>query len=199
VKLIDIVLSLISGRIIAFLFEDILKELGINSGLYVFLIVWIFFPLFSLFCLWISYLIGKKFLFIYQIAKFLLVGAVATIIDLKVFEFFNLIISYFVLTSLLFSKGISFLIATLLKYWGNKYWAFLKHEKENIRKEVTQFFFVTVIGMVIDIISFYIFVNIIGPQYGISESFWIKLSVIFAGIVAAFWNFSGYKFWVFKK
>lgn len=198
-KLLDVILALVSGRIIAFLFQDLIKELGINSGLYVFLIVWLFFPLFSLFCLWISYLIGKKFLFIYQIAKFLLVGAVATIVDLKVFELFNLIISYFISVSLLFSKGISFLVATFLKYWGNKHWAFLKHEKENVKKEVTQFFFVTMIGMAIDIIAFYIFVNIIGPQYGVSEAFWVKASVIFAGIVAAFWNFAGYKFWVFKK
>ncbi|OGZ67249.1 MAG: hypothetical protein A3D35_00750 [Candidatus Staskawiczbacteria bacterium RIFCSPHIGHO2_02_FULL_34_9] len=198
-KLIDVILALVSGRIIAFLLQDLLKELGISSGFYVFLIVWLGFPLFSLFCLWISYLIGKKFLFVYQMAKFLLVGAVATIVDLKVFELFYWLISYFISVSLLFPKGISFLIATFLKYWGNKHWAFLKHEKENIKKEVTQFFFVTVIGMVIDIVAFYVFVNIVGPQYGVSETFWVKISVIFAGIVAAVWNFAGYKFWVFKK
>ena len=198
-KFIDIIFALISGRIIAFLLQDILMEWGISSGLYVNLAVWLLFPAFSLFCLWIAYLIGKKFLFVYQIAKFLLVGAVATIIDLKIFELFNWILSYFLLVSLLFSKGLSFLIATALKYVGNKYWAFLKHEKENIKKEITQFFFVTVVGMAIDIIAFYIFVNIIGTQYTISQTLWIKLSVVFAGIVAAVWNFIGYKFWVFKK
>jgi len=195
----DIILALLSGRIIAFLLQDLLKELGINSSFYILLTVWLFFPLFSLFCLWISYLIGKKFLFIYQASKFLLVGAVATVIDLKFFELFNFILSYFILVSLLFSKGISFLVATFLKYWGNKHWSFLQHKKENIKQEVTQFFFVTVVGMAIDITAFYIFVNIMGPQYGISEVFWVKISVVFAGIIAAVWNFLGYKFWVFKK
>ncbi len=195
----DIILALISGRIIAFLLQDFLKELGMSSGFYVSLIVWIGFPLFSLFCLWVAFLIGKKFLFVYQAAKFLLVGAVATVLDLKIFELFYWFISLFIAISILFPKGISFLVATFLKYCGNKHWAFLQHEKENIKKEVTQFFFVTVVGVVIDIISFYIFIKIIGSQYGVSEVLWIKLSVIFSGIVAAAWNFTGYKFLVFKK
>ena len=198
-KVTDAVLALVSGRIIALLMDDFLMEWGIQLGFWQHLIAWILFPFFSLFCLWIAFLIGRKFLFIYQLAKFLLVGAVATIIDLKMYEFLHWSLALLIPVSILMVKGISFLIATVIKFIGNKYWAFLKHEKEDIKKEVMQFFFVTLVGLVIDVISFYYFINITGPQFGVSTVLWVKLSVIFAGIIAAFWNFAGYKFFVFKK
>ena len=198
-KAIDVVFALIFGRIIGFLFGDFLREWGVNIGFYWSLVIWLIFPLFSLLCLWIAYLIGRKFLFIFQSAKFLLIGAVSTVVDLKVFEFLAWLFSLYVPLSSVISKSISFIVATFLKYWGNKYWAFQKHEKEDIYKEVMQFFSITLVGLIIDVASFYYFTKVMGPQFQIPPAIWIKFSVIFAGLVAAVWNFLGYKFFVFKK
>lgn len=201
-KVIDIILALVFGRIIGFLVGDFLRGWGIHINLYWNLVIWLLFPLFSLFCLWLAYLIGKKFLFVFQGAKHLLVGAVATVIDLKVFEFLfwalsnSLSLNGFLSLS---AKTISFFVATFSKFWGNKYWSFQKHEKENMKKEIIQFFVVTLAGLAIDVALFYYFTKIMGAQFGVPNNIWIKFSVIFAGLASAAWNFIGYKFFVFKK
>lgn len=200
-KAVDVIFSLIAGRIVGFLLGDFLKAGNINIGLYHILVLDIIFPLLSLFCLWLAYLIGKKLLFVFQASKFLLVGAVATVIDLKIFEFLVWSSGAFVLLSIkpLFSKSISFIISKFLKYWGNKHWVFQKHEKEGIYKETLQFFSITLIGLIIDVVVFYWLTEITGPQFAVPAAIWIKLSVVFAAITASFWNFWGYKFFVFKK
>ena len=193
-RVIDVILGLICGRIIGFVAGDILREFGISIGFYYSLILWIAFPIISLFFLWTAFLIGRKVLFFYQITKFLLVGAAATVIDLKFFE----LLSWFSVNFII-SKGISFIGATSLKYWGNKHWAFLQHESINMHIEIIKFFAITLIGLFIDVLSFYYFVKIIGPQFSIPVAIWVKFSVIFAALIAALWNFLGYKFLVFKK
>lgn len=202
-KITDVVFSLVAGRLIGLLLSDFLQGWGITTGLYYNIILWIVLPLFSLLCLWIAYVIGKKLLFVFQGAKFLLVGAVGVIIDLKLFEFLLLLFIPFAFVS----KGISFLLATSFKYWGNKYWAFESHQpfdpaqgrQEKLGEEVIQFFYITLVGLIIDVGAFYYFSKVVGPQFAISLPVWTKLSVIFAAIVAALFNFLGYKFLVFKK
>ena len=198
-KVIDIIFALVCGRIVAWLAHDFLKGYGIEIGYYKWLLYFSL-PIFSLACLWLAYLIGKKLLFVFQAAKYILVGIFVTIIDLKLFEFLIWVFSLF-LTAVnpVISKGISFLISTFVKYWGNKHWTFEKTEKEGIRQEIFQFVIVTIIGLVIDVSSFFYFTKIMGPQLGAPEDVWIKLSVIFAALVAAIWNFLGYNFMVFKK
>ena len=198
-KIIDIIFALISGRIIGFVVGDILKGLGISVGLYESLALWVLLPIITLMCLWIARIIGKKVLIVFQSAKFVLVGAVATVFDLKFFELLIWSASFFITLNPLIAKSISFLCSTALKYWGNKYWTFGKYEKENLKKEVLQFFAITVVGLIIDVVAFYYATNILGPQFSIPQAVWIKLSVIFAAIIAALWNFLGYKFFVFRK
>ena len=197
-KVIDIIFALICGRIVAWLAHDFLKGYGIEIGSYKWLLYFAL-PIFSLACLWLAYLIGKKLLFVFQAAKYVLVGIFVTIVDLKLFEFLVWIFLLF-LTAInpIISKGISFLISTYIKYWGNKHWTFEKPEKEGIRQEIFQFVIVTIIGLGIDVGSFFYFTKIMGPQLGATEDVWTKLSVIFAALVAAIWNFLGYKVMVFK-
>lgn len=191
-KVIDIIFALICGRIVAWLTYDFLKGYGIEISSYKWLLYYAL-PIISLACLWLAYLIGKKLLFVFQAAKYFLVGIFVTIIDLKLFEF--LVWIFPTITS----KAISFLISTYIKYWGNKHWVFEKSKKEGIGQEFFQFVIVTVIGLGIDVGSFFYFTKIMGPQFGTPADVWIKLSVIFAALVAVIWNFLGYKFFVFKK
>ena len=198
-KVTDIIFALVFGRIIGFLVGDFLRGWGVAITLGWSLVIWLLLPLVSLFCLWLAYLIGRKLLFVFQSAKFLLVGAAATVVDLKIFELLAWFLALYVPLSSILAKSISFIIATFLKYWGNKHWAFQKHEKENIYKEVIQFFLITLVGLIIDVAAFYYFTKVMGPQFQVPPAIWVKFSVIFAGIVAAAWNFLGYKFFVFKK
>ncbi len=197
-KVTDIIFALISGWMVNWVAFDFLKGYGVDFGLWRWLLSWVL-PIVSLTFLWIAYLASRKLLFVYQGAKHLLVGAFATVIDLEIFELLVWVFSLAAVVSPIFSKGISFLISTSVKYWGNKHWAFGKFEKEELPKEIFQFFIVTVVGLGLDIGSFFYFTKIMGPQFGTPLSVWVELSVILAAIVAALWNFCGYKFLVFKK
>ena len=205
-KSIDIIFAVISGQLIGFLALDFLRHSNIEFTFHYALVLLIFLPVFSVACLYAAFLIGRKLLFVFQAAKHLLVGAGATVIDLKIFEFLGWTLGSVIFFGPITSKGISFLLSTFIKYLGNKYWAFSgfarsgeARQKIESYKEVTQFFMVTVIGLVIDIGFFYYFTKIMGPQFLLTPVIWTKLSVIFAAIIAAIWNFIGYKFLVFKK
>jgi len=198
-KVVDIIFALVCGRLVGFLVGDFLYESGINVGVWGTIVLWIAFPFFALFCLWVAHLVGRKFLFIFQGAKFLLIGAGATVIDLKIFEILAVLLGLIIPLSTIISKTISFLFSTLIKFWGNKYWTFGKHEKDDITAEAIQFFAITIIGLVIDVSFFFFCANILGPQFGTPAIIWLKISVIIAALAAALWNFVGYKFFVFKK
>ncbi|PJA84120.1 MAG: hypothetical protein CO145_02235 [Candidatus Nealsonbacteria bacterium CG_4_9_14_3_um_filter_37_13] len=197
-KKIDIILALVIGEVIAWFFYGILKNLGFEIR-FLGLILVIFFPILALLGIWIAWLLGKKFLWIFQAAKFLLIGALATLVDLGVL---NLLIWISGLAAgLPFSifKGISFIVATCSKYLGDKFWAFEKMEKIGIGKEFNQFFIVTLIGLGINIGAASLIVNVAGPQFGLTEKIWANIGAILAAFVSAVWNFLAYKFIVFKK
>ena len=179
----DIIFALICGLSVSWLANDFF-------GKY----FWIFFivlPILSILGLWISEVIGKKFLFLHQAGKFVLAGTFADVVDIKIFQFLFL----FAPLSIFF-KAVSFLIATVIKYWANKHWAFKKHENGNINREIVQFFLVTLIVLTLDVVSFYYFGRI---RVGLPVKMWQEASIILAALVAAVWNFCGYKFLVFKK
>lgn len=199
VKIIDVIFALVSGYAVGWVARDFLKGYGIEISFLHSLLLHYVLPVVFLFCLWLSRLIGRKFLFVFQASKHLIIGGFATVIDLKLFEFLAWTSSVFFPMAPLFSKAVSFLIATLVKYWGNKHWAFEKFEKEKILKEILQFFIVTIIGLILDVGLFYYFIKIMGVQFAMPAQVWVKLSVILAAIAAAFWNFTAYKFLVFKK
>lgn len=197
-KTINFLFAVIGGGAFAVIINDFLPDYQINIE-YLNWFSLIIFPVISVFCLWIAELIGKKLLFVFQVAKFVLVGILATLIDLK---FFEILILAFAGTSniiLGLSKGISFFIATVAKYSGNKFWAFEKKERGAMAKEFIQFFLITLLGLGVDVGVFLCLVKTIGPQFGVIFAAWVKISVIVAALVAAIWNFSGYKFIVFKK
>lgn len=197
-KRIDIILALITGSGVACLFVWFIKKSGFELGFLIWLIAGIL-PIFALICLWLAYLIGKKFLFVFQLAKFLLIGAFFALIDLTVL---NSLMFYFGITEgvpYLIFVAVSFIIATSLKYLGDKYWAFEKTERNQLGLEFGKFFTITLISAGIQIGIADLVVNRIGVQFGIDPLIWANFGKIAGITVASAWNFLGYKFIVFKK
>jgi len=191
----DVIIAVVVGELVAWYFVLLFGDLTPK-------VVWflpVVFPILSPFCLWLAYLIGKKFLFIFQGAKFLLMGALASLVDFGILNFLILISG--VASGLFYSvfKGISFVLATCGKYAGDKLWAFRKREMNEISKEFFKFFLVTLGGLVINVIVASLVVNKIGPQFGLSETIWANIGAIAAALATVAWNFPGYKFLVFKK
>ncbi len=143
-------------------------------------------------------LIGRRIPIFLQMAKFAAVGALNTLLDLGVLN--GLIFLSGIALGWWYSlfKGISFIIANVNSYFWNKHWTFGSSEKANI-KEFSQFFVVSLIGLGINIGIASLIVNVVGPQGGISPERWANVGALSATVVSLFWNFIGYKVFVFKK
>lgn len=184
----DIIFAAICGLLVSWLAIDFLGKLG-----FIFIII---FPILSVLGLWLTIYIGKRVKFVDEAGRFFLVGAFADVIDIKVFQ-----LLFFFLPFSIFIKAISFLVATLIKYWWNKYWAFENLEHNGPKKiifdgQFAVFLVVTLVGMGLNVASFYFFDKI---ETGFAPKLWTEVSIILAALVAAVWNFLGYKFLVFKN
>jgi putative flippase GtrA len=197
-KRIDLILSIITAEGVAGLFIWLIR----NSPLNLPFLNWFFpilFPILAVFGIWIAEIIGRKFLFIYQLAKFVLVGAFFAVFDLIIL---NSLMAYFGITKEEILKYsifviISFIVVTTFKYFANKYWAFEKMEKERMEKEFGIFFLVTAISGIIQVgvasLLFKFLILIVSPLLAGNAG------KILGIVVASIWNFICYKFLVFKK
>lgn len=195
---IDIIFAFLAGFGVAWLAFGLLEGQGIKTN-FLSTILFILLPILSLLGLWISEILGKRFLWIFQAAKFFLMGVLATLIDLAVL---NLLIWISGIASgFYFSvfKGISFLAAMVGKYFGVKFWTFEKTDTVSVSTEFGKFLLISVIGLAINVAVASFVVNFIGPQFGIEEKVWANLGAIFAAFTSFLWNFLGTKFIVFKK
>ena len=163
----------------------------------------VIFPVFSVFGIWIAGAAGKYIPVTFQAAKFLLVGALNTLVDLGIL---NLLIAASGITSGIgFSifKGFSFLIAVGNSYLWNKYWTFgEKKSKQDFiaqGKEFAQFLIVSGIGFFLNVGTASAVVNFINPQFGLSARAWPTVGALAGTLVIMTWNFIGYKFVVFKR
>lgn len=197
----DIIFAAFSGLGVAWLASGMLKDFGvtikfIDPALYVVL------PLLAILGIWICYLIGKKFLFVFQAAKFLLTGVLASLLDIIIFRSSFKILEPIILNAKFnntTSKTVSFLIVTFAKYWANKFWAFESKEKEGRGKEMLNFYLVTTLGLLINVGAFSFLVNVMETPAGIPVDTWKTIALIMSALVVSVWNFLGYKFIVFKK
>ena len=197
-KKIDIILAVISGEGLGWLLAWLLKGFGIEMKFLNWLLP-VFFPVLAVFAIWLCYLIGKKYLFVFQLGKFLLIGIFFALIDLGVLD---VLIKIFGITEgLAYSVfvAVSFIIVTSIKYVGDKFWAFEKMERKKMGTEFSQFFIITLISGGIQIGVASLIVNTLGPQLGASSLIWANIGKIAGITVASIWNFLGYKFIVFKK
>jgi len=193
----DIIISPIIGLFIGIFFFIFLRTLQINiPQSWLLLIV---FPPLTLLGLFIASIIGKKFFALYQMAKFVLVGALNTMVDLGVLNFLMWISGIY--TGVFYSifKGFSFLAASTNSYFWNKHWTFEKKEEAFARQEYFKFLIIVTIGFLINVGIATFTVSIIGPQFGISEELWANVGAFVAILFAWVWNFTGAKFIVFKK
>jgi len=199
-KKIDIILALITGEGVAWLFVWLIKNSPNINLPFLYWLLPISFPILAVSGIWISYLIGKRFLVIYQLSKFLLIGAFFAIFDLIIL---NILLEYFGISQ---EEGVkyaifvatSFVIATTVKYAADKYWAFEKASREQMGLEFGKFFVITLIsgGIQVGVASLiFAFAPVLFGMTGLVAGNIGKIGGI---VVASAWNFVGYKFIVFK-
>ena len=200
-KRIDIVLALITGEGVAWLFVWLIKNSPNINLPFLYWLLPISFPILAVAGIWISYLIGKRFLVVYQLAKFLLIGAFFAIFDLIIL---NALLEYFGISREEAVKyavfvATSFIIATTVKYTADKYWAFEQKERKQMGVEFGKFFIITLVSGGIQVGIASLVFNVLAPLAGMTELVGANIGKISGIIVASAWNFIGYKFIVFKK
>jgi len=204
--------DLTKGLIIGFLMGLFFIIIGhnvidsIQEGIYWFSISYFYllpliFP--CLICIWLLFtsLIGKKFPIIYQIGRFLSVGALNASISLGVLNALLMItgitekdiIIYALISVFSNSLGI------INSYFWNKAWTFKKELKAK-GKEFFLFYIFTGIGVLINMAITVLFARIIGPALNMSGGVLIGLIAPICGILTeAVWNFIIYKLLIFKN
>lgn len=202
-KKIDALISFIVGLLVGLFFFGALQVLKQETGFSLpisqtWLLI-VLFPFLALLGMFLVSLIGQRILIIYQAAKFALVGATNSFIDWGVTYFFILFSGIAAGPFFSLFKGVGFLLASIWSYVFNKYWTFSSAEKKPDPKEYSKFLMTVTIGFGLNVGIASLVVNVIGPQFGLSEFFWSGVGMLTATCFAWVWNFLGSKFIVFKK
>lgn len=201
----DIIYPLIIGEGVAIIFLGILryspKYLPEMPALAIKLVGYfpIILPLLSVLGVLVVSLLAKKIPALFQLAKFGLVGALNTFIDLGILVF--LLTIFGVTAGLLYSiaKAFSFSCSVVNSYFWNKFWTFGKKETGVEAKEFGKFFLIAGIGFLLNVGVASFVVSVIGLQFGLSAESWALVGAFIAIFCVFMWNFLGYKFIVFKK
>lgn len=183
---------------------EISKKLGI-SIFYIYSLI-VLLPLFSVLGIWVASWLAQKVKFIYQVAKFILVGLLNSLIDWGILNLLMGLAGIFDGPLFLVFKGASFLVATSNSYAWNKLWTFKKPaddkeaiEKKATGKELLQFFIVSIVGFSLNLGIAALIVNVLGRPEGISQELWANVGAFGGTLAGLTWNFLGYKLIVFEK
>jgi len=153
----------------------------------------------SMLGVWIASIIAQRIFFIWQVAKFGLVGTLNTFIDLGVLNILIFITGIERGVGYTFFAGASFLVAVFNSYFWNKFWTFRATQLTSTGKEFIQFVVISLIGVVVNVIIASLIVNVVGAPSGVDPKVWANVGKVAAIPMALIWNFIGYKFIVFKR
>lgn len=120
-----------------------------------------------------------------QLIKFGIVGVVATVIDFAVLT----ILTEFFGVHYLTSAAIGFIVSTLFNYFASMRYVFNSRFGANEKhKELMIFVVLSVVGLVLNQIFMWLFVEIVGIFYIFSK--------VFATTLVMGWNFVSRKIWI---
>jgi len=160
-------------------------------------------PLLSVAGMLVAAVIAKKISVMYQVAKFVLVGALNTFLDWGVLNLLMFLTGIVLGYGYTFFKGVSFLVGLLNSYFWNKFWTFKKRNQPTIRtatvgREFLQFFIVSAVGFLLNVGMATLIVNVWGPHFNVTLKLWANVGAFGGTLVGLTWNFLGYKLIVFK-
>jgi putative flippase GtrA len=128
--------------------------------------------------------------------KFGVVGLICYAIDVGIFNLLRLGVfgneHFFQLP--LGAKIVSVSVSTLASWFGNRYWTFRDHRRENIFLELLEFCAIAVVGMGISLLCLYVSHYLLGYRTLLADN--ISTNVIGLAIATAF-RYLLYRFWVY--
>lgn len=144
----------------------------------------------------------NRFPIIKQVIKFFVVGVMNTGIDLAVLN--TLMFAFQKTEGVFYSvfKALSFFTAVVFSYYINKNWTFRDSSTDSSNKKFAQFITISIISAFINVGTASLVVTFIKPSVGldfISNQLWGNIGALCGTAIGLIWNFTGYKFIVFKK
>ena len=199
----DFVISYILGWIIAtFIYVirfSLLNELPGPIVLFINkFVIFIVIPLLCTAGLYTAHKIGKNWLTVRQFSKYALVGLSNMTIDFGVLNILIYLTDrdrgiYFTIF-----KAISFSSALINSYLWNKFWSFENRDMSKAGKQFLTFATVALGGLLINVLLASFIVNSIHVE-SVSSRIWANIGASISGFAVIFWNFTGYKFIVFRE
>jgi len=127
--------------------------------------------------------------------KFGVVGLVGYVVDVGIFNLLRVgTLGEGWYSGPLGAKVISVTIATLVTWFGNRYWTFREHRRENFMLELLEFGAIAAVGMGISLLCLWISHYVLGFDNLVADN--ISANVIGLVIATAF-RFLMYRFWVY--
>ncbi len=208
----DYLLGLLAGLFIGLLLLPILKNAKPSLYNQVYLLVVPFFAIGVPVGLIVASFIARKIALVWQLAKFLVIGVMNTLVDLGVLALITILVAsdtrhasestWFTLATLVVTyyslyKAISFIVANINSFFWNKYWTFGSEARNSNPHQFVQFFLVSLVGFAINVIVASVLFSALSTQFTIGQAGLIGAAM--GSIIGLAWNFVGYKFFVFKK
>lgn len=194
----DIFIAAIIGFCFGLFAIPIFSNLGSGGSLF-----WFFLPvLFSLFAAGafiLACFFSKFWPPILQFSKFAAVGALNFSIDFGILNGLIFLTGVAAGSRFIVFKTVSVVLAITNSYLWNKFWTFQEREIKGAGREFLEFLIVTLTGIGINVGTAHFVVNILGPQGGVDPKIWANIGAGVSVIITLFWNFFGYKFFVFKN
>ena len=132
-----------------------------------------------------------------ELGKFGVIGLVAYIIDLTIFNVLRFAGGEGPLYDKpLTAKVISVLAATTFAYFGNRHWTFKDRSRSSFRREYTLFFVFNAVGMVISLSCLWVSHYLLGFESALADNISANVVGLVLGTVFRFW---GYHNWVFPN
>jgi putative flippase GtrA len=193
----DIIYTFIVSFLVGVFLLPVLKATGLWEKFPQYLLISLIAltPLVSLVGMFIVFQLGKRIPILWQFSKFALVGLLNTAID---FGVLNLLISTTGITSgpsLIPLNAFAFSAAVTNSYFWNRKWVFAGRRDGNF----VLFFIITVIGVGINSSIVFLIATYMNPLFGPDRTLWVNFAKVLATGVSLFWNFLGYKLFVFRR
>ncbi|PPF70730.1 GtrA family protein [Rathayibacter tritici] len=134
--------------------------------------------------------------FISYALKFGVVGIIGLVVDVTVFNLLRVggIGGEHLLSGPIGAKVVAVAAATVVTWFGNRYWTFREHRRANYLLELAEFSVVAVAGMLVNLLPLYVSHYVLGFDNLVADN--ISANVIGLGLATAF-RFILYRFWVF--
>ena len=129
-----------------------------------------------------------------RFAKFSIVGSFNFFVDITILNSLSYITGFNKGIFAAIFSAISFIVANISSYQMNKRWTF-KSNSENSRYKI--FLTISIVGVLINAIVVYNFTTHINQPY-FSDIMWLNISKIIATLLVVFFNYFGYKKYVFN-